>query len=285
MIMSQLLKNNVFPYTSFYSRRTVLNDTSGHSVPHHHDFYEVFIVEEGPILHHINGRVETLYPDTLVLVHPADYHCFSCKEGAPAQFFNLAFGPEQFEQAKVLAALCAPATAETPLADKVMLTHELSRLLLRRMKWLRDVATPIPHEVQHTEGITLLTDILVLCAVGSGNANLNPYWLRKACSEMREQTNMVQGIPRLVELSGKSQEHLTRSMRKYMNTTPSAYVNSIRLERAAEELATTQRPIFEIMLDVGFQNTSYFNKLFKEKHHVSPRKYRAGAMAILGKTE
>ena len=39
------------------------------------------------------------------------------------------------------------------------------------------------------------------------------------------------------------------------------------------------------MLDVGFQNTSYFNKLFKEKYHVSSRKYRAGAMVILGKTE
>lgn len=283
--MSQLLKKDVFPYVSFYSRRTVLNEATGHSVPHHHDFYEVFIVEEGPIQHHINGRVETLYPDTLVLVHPADYHCFSRKEQTTAQFFNLAFAPEQFEQAKALAALCAPSAAETPLADKVMLTHELSRLLLRRMKWLRDVTNPIPQEVQQTEGITLLTDILVLCAVGSGNVNLNPYWLRKACSEMREQENMVQGIPRLVELSGKTQEHLTRSMRKYMNTTPSAYVNTVRLERAAEELATTDRSVFEVMLDVGFQNTSYFNKLFKEKYHVSPRKYRAGAMAILGKTE
>ncbi len=285
MIMSQLLKKEVFPYVSFYSRRTVLTDATGHSAPHHHDFYEVFIVEEGPIQHHINGRVEILYPDTLVLVHPADYHCFSRKDQAPAQFFNLAFGAEQFEQAKALVALCTPSAADTPLADKVMLTHELSRLLLRRMKWLRDVTNPIPQEVQLTEGITLLTDILVLCAVGSGNVNLNPYWLRKACSEMRKQENMVQGIPRLVELSGKTQEHLTRSMRKYMDTTPSAYVNTIRLERAAEELATTDRSVFEVMLDVGFQNTSYFNKLFKEKYHVSPRKYRAGAMAILGKTE
>lgn len=283
--MSQLLKKDVFPYVSFYSRRTVLSETTGHSLPHHHDFYEVFIVEEGPVQHHINGRVETLYPDTLVLVHPADYHCFSRKDQATAQFFNLAFAPEQFEQAKKLAALCAPSIAETPLTDKVTLTHELSRLLLRRMKWLRDVTNPIPQEVQMTEGVTLLTDILVLCAVGSGNVNLNPYWLRKACSEMREQENMVQGIARLVELSGKTQEHLTRSMRKYMNTTPSAYVNTVRLERAAEQLATTQRPVFEVMLDVGFQNTSYFNKLFKEKYHVSPRKYRAGAMAILGQTE
>lgn len=283
--MSQLLKNQVFPTVSFYSRRTVLTEGAGHSAPHHHDFYEVFIVEEGPLLHHINGRVETLHPDTLVLVHPADYHFFSLKEDTPARFFNLAFGAEQYELAKTLAARCAPSASDAPLADKINLPHELSRLLLRRMKWLQDVTNPIPQEVQQTEGITLLTDILVLCAVGSGNVNTIPYWLRKACSEMRRQENMVQGIQRLVEICGKTQEHLTRSMRKYMNTTPSAYVNAVRLERAAEELATTQRAVFEVMLDVGFQNTSYFNKLFKEKYHVSPRKYRAGAMAILGKTE
>ncbi len=279
------MKKDVFPYVSFYSRRTVLSDAIVNSAPHNHDFYEVFIVEEGPLQHHINGRVETLYPDTLVLVHPEDYHFFSRKDKANAQFFNLAFGPEEFQQARQLALQCAPRIQNVPLFDKVTLTHELSRLLLRRMKWLRDVTNPIPQEVQLTEGITLLTDILVLCTVGSGNVHTCPYWLRKACSEMRAPENMALGIPRLVELSGCTQEHLTRSMHKYMGQTPSTYVNAVRLERAAEQLSTTQRPVFEIMLDVGFQNTSYFNKLFKEKYHVSPRKYRSGAMAILGKTE
>lgn len=283
--MSKLMKKDVFPSVSFYSRRTVLNDAINHSAPHYHDFYEVFIVEEGPLLHHINGRVETVYPDTLVLVHPADYHYFSRKDNTTAQFFNLAFDAEQFERAKKLAVLCAPAIKDAPMTDKVTMTHELSRLLLRRMKWLRDVTNPIPQEVQLTEGITLLADILVLCAVGSGNVQTVPYWLRKTCSEMHLQENMVQGISRMVELSGKTQEHLTRSMRKYMGQTPSAYINSVRLERAAEKLTTTEMPIFDIMLDVGFQNTSYFNKLFKEKYHMPPRKYRVGTMSILGKTD
>ena len=279
------MKKDIFPHTTFYSRRTVLHPNSGHSVPHHHDFYEVFIVEEGPIQHHINGRIETLYPDTLVLIHPADYHFFSLKDNNTARFFNLAFDETQYQQAKSLAALCAPHLAEEPMADRVLLPHELSRLLLRRMKWLRAVTTPVPHEVQQTESVTLLADILVLCTVGSGNVDAIPYWLRKACDEMRVRENMVQGIARLVELSGKTQEHLTRSMRKHMGITPSAYVNTVRLEQAAEELTTTDRPVFEIMLDVGFQNTSYFNKLFKERYHVSPRKYRSVSLAILGKTD
>lgn len=283
--MTQLLKKNVFPTYSFYSRCTVLSETTGQSSPHTHDFYEVFIVEEGPLYHHINGRCEVLHPDTLVLIRPDDLHSFSCKDEKSARFFNLAFDEKMFRMAQKLAIQCAPAVRHASLSDMVMLPHQLSRLLLRRMKWLQDMSSPVPVEVQHTEGITLLADILVLCALGGGNAHAIPYWLRKACWAMYKQENMVAGIPRLVELCGKTQEHITRSMRKYMHTSPSTYINTVRLEWVAEALTSTERPIFDIMLDAGFQNTSYFNKLFKEKYRMSPRKYRAGAMTILGKTE
>lgn len=283
--MKQLLKSEVFPYLQFHSRRTRLADELGSSAPHYHDFYEIFLVEEGALLHHINGGCETVYPDTMVFVRPEDQHFFARKDKGAVQFFNLAFGEDQFQRAKELAEACTPQVAGQPLLDKVVLPHELSRLLLRRMKWLRDVNKWVPLAVQEAEGVTLLAELIVLFTVGSGNTHIVPFWLRKACDAMYQPEHLVAGIPRLVELSGKSQEHVTRSMRKYMGQTPSAFVNAIRLERVAEALTTTNRPIFDIMLDVGFQNTSHFNKLFKEKYHVSPRKYRASATDILGQTE
>ena len=100
-----------------------------------------------------------------------------------------------------------------------------------------------------------------------------------------QQTASLYARELLCHVSGKTQEHVTRSMRKYMGQTPSTFVNAIRLERVAEALTTTERPVFDIMLDVGFQNTSHFNKLFKEKYHMSPRKYRASATNILGQAE
>ena len=283
--MQQLLKHEVFPYLQFHSRRTRLVEGLENSTPHYHDFYEIFLVEEGPLLHHINGESETLYPDTMVFIHPEDQHFFARKDKGTVQFFNLAFGKDQFLRAMELAAQCTPEVAQLPLMDKVVLPHELSRLLLRRMKWLRDVNKWVPLAVQEAEGITLLAELIVLFTVGSGNTNIVPFWLRKACDAMYQSENLVVGIPRLVELSGKTQEHVTRSMRKYMGQTPSAFINAIRLERVAEALIATDRPIFDVMLDVGFQNASHFNKLFKEKYHMSPRKYRAQGMNILGHVE
>ena len=221
----------------------------------------------------------------MVFVRPEDQHFFSRKDKGTVQFFNLAFDEEQLLRAKELATVCNPETAHLPLTNKVVLPHELSRLLLRRMKWLRDVNKWIPLAVQEAEGVTLLSELIVLFTVGSGNAHIVPFWLRKACDAMYLPENLAAGIPRLVELSGKTQEHVTRSMRKYMGQTPSAFINAIRLERVAEALSATDRPVFDIMLDVGFQNTSHFNKLFKEKYHMSPRKYRATSMSILGLSE
>ena len=54
--MKQLLKQEVFPYLQFHSRRTRLSDVLGNSRPHYHDDYETFLVEEGPRLHHNNGE-------------------------------------------------------------------------------------------------------------------------------------------------------------------------------------------------------------------------------------
>ena len=283
--MTKLLKKHVFPSYSFYSRCTILSEGAGQSTPHTHDFYEVFIVEEGPLRHHINDTCEILHPDTLVLIHPEDRHSFSCVDKKKACFFNLAFDERLYRQARNLAIQCAPTIRQATLSKTVTLPHQLSRLLLRRMKWLQDMSTPVPEEVQQTEGTTLLADILVLCALGAGNAYAIPYWLRKACWAMYERENMAGGIPRLVQLCGKTQEHITRSMKKYMHTSPSAYINTIRLEWVAQALTSTERPVLEIMLDAGYQNTSYFNKLFKAKYHMSPCKYRAEAMTILGKSE
>ena len=143
----------------------------------------------------------------------------------------------------------------------------------------------LPLAVQEAEGVTLLAELLVLFTVGSSDAHIVPFWLRKACDARYAPENLAAGISRLVELSGKTQEHVTRSMRKYMGQTPSNFINALRLERVAEALIATDRPIFDIRLDVGFQNASHFNKLFKEKYHMSPRKYRAQGMNILGQTE
>ena len=63
-------------------------------------------------------------------------------------------------------------------------------------------------------------------------------------------------------------------MKRYYKTTPTAYINSLRLEEAGLLLRTTEKSVLAIMLDCRFQNVSYFNQRFKEEYGIPPARYR-----------
>lgn len=103
-----------------------------------------------------------------------------------------------------------------------------------------------------------------------------PWWLRKACGAMERGKNLRRGGPRLAELAGKSPEHVIRQMRRYYGTTPTRFVNELRLRKASSLLAGSERPVLDISYSLGFENPSYFSRLFKERYGMTPTRFRAG---------
>jgi len=54
----------------------------------------------------------------------------------------------------------------------------------------------------------------------------------------------------------------------------SEYVTRLRLETAAHLLRTTSEKIYEISVKVGYNKTSYFIKVFKDRYGVTPQEFR-----------
>lgn len=71
-----------------------------------------------------------------------------------------------------------------------------------------------------------------------------------------------------------SPSQLFRYTQKYFSTTPSDYINSVRLRRATELLDQTEMRIGEIAQQVGFDDPSYFSRLFRRTFGMSPGSYR-----------
>lgn len=59
-----------------------------------------------------------------------------------------------------------------------------------------------------------------------------------------------------------------------MNTTVSEYLIHMRLTHACSLLMTSSKSILSIALESGFDNISYFNRVFRKIYGVSPGKYR-----------
>ncbi len=68
--------------------------------------------------------------------------------------------------------------------------------------------------------------------------------------------------------------NLSRMIKKMTNRNYTELVQNKRLTQAAYLLANTKLSVADIGLAVGYDNLSYFHRIFKEKYGVSPKKYR-----------
>ena len=91
---------------------------------------------------------------------------------------------------------------------------------------------------------------------------------------MKKPENFIAGIDKMAELSGKTPEHLSRTLKKYYNITPSQLVNNLRLNYAVNLLTNTNLKIIDTCFESGFVNLSTFYNMFKEEHGVTPNEFR-----------
>lgn len=73
---------------------------------------------------------------------------------------------------------------------------------------------------------------------------------------------------------GLSQSHFMKFFKNTMGTTFIDYLNEYRLTMASRLLISSESSILDIAAEVGFDNLSYFNRLFKKRFAATPREYR-----------
>ena len=74
--------------------------------------------------------------------------------------------------------------------------------------------------------------------------------------------------------AGVHPSYLSSLFRKITGLTFKDYLNNIRIEHALELLKNTDYPIMEIAISCGFNDQSYFSKVFKKQTGMTPRQFR-----------
>lgn len=92
----------------------------------------------------------------------------------------------------------------------------------------------------------------------------------------------LEEIAAQVYLSGP---HISGMFRKETGQTISEYIQHVRIEKSKTLLRQTSLSLVEIAAMCGFEDQSYFSRVFKKQTEISPKKYRANAsehIAIVG---
>lgn len=79
----------------------------------------------------------------------------------------------------------------------------------------------------------------------------------------------------MASLCNISSSYFSKLFNKITGDSFSNYINRVRINRACELLSTTDTPITIIALDLGFEDNSYFDKVFKKFIGVAPSVYKA----------
>ena len=236
---------------------------------HCHDFGELFFISRGKGIHCINRQNRMLEKGTLVLIRPDDIHSF-----APIQYFDLTMYSLGFPMAELQRALTYMdlSLADVPLPPHVTLQGGDLSFVERQLELL--LHTPEAEKLHLFR--TLLPRMLHLLnssSCSTGGSQLVPPWLARLTETMRLRENYIIGLPRMKELCPYSQEHLGRMFRQHLKTTPTGYINTLRLEYAAELLLQGRHSVTDIAFMAGFNNLSYFYSAFRSTYGCSPRAY------------
>lgn len=101
-----------------------------------------------------------------------------------------------------------------------------------------------------------------------------PYYISEMIDLYKSQYSQPLPLAALEERLGISKYRLCREFTEYLGVSPLQYLNQIRIDAACTLLKNTNMKIYEIGINVGFENTNHFINLFKSKTGYTPGKYR-----------
>lgn len=266
---------------SIYAQRVVLN---GEFVQHSHDFDEIVLILSGTGEHLVGQRLYSLKRGDVFVIKGETHHGFRGAENL--ELVNVMYDPRILLSGEgdlravagfAYLFLVQPAIAqqeEYPYAvfldeDATETASTLCGFLIRQ---LEDCAGQYQVAVQY--GFKTLAAYLA-----------NHYRTREDLSEkLGIFTRAVQylqynaarpiKLQEVAEAAAVSQRHLERVFFEVCGLSPIAYLLELRLRHASLLLRGTSKTVAEIAGECGFEDPSYFARVFKRKYGAPPNQCR-----------
>jgi len=280
-------REDYFPIGAFplYLNRT---PHEGDFRAHDHDFMEIQLVLRGHGMHVTAAGAKKLERGDVIVMRPGIWHAYrDCEQ---LEVYNCCFGVELLRRELAW-------SLDDPVLRTVLhtSTHRaearsgiLTRLTPTTLQWCErqlDVLHQemVQHPFQHpARKIAQL--VLVFDALGSSvqlEDRLPEKPSRRAPALVSQATLLLESrlayswtSEELSQRLGLSVTYFVRIFKTVTGLAPLSYLTALRAERAAELLMRSDLSIEHIALEVGWGNSSYFARRFKQHFGLSAREYR-----------
>lgn len=162
------------------------------------------------------------------------------------------------------------------LNDLVLLRDPLAAELAKALTEHGDAADP---QFARCIGQTLAMHLTRL-EPPRAKVNALPKWrLRRVEQYIADHFDRCVSLSELANVAGLSRMHFAAQFRAATGYRPREYLLNHRIEHAKTLLTTTERPLAEIALAVGFSTQAHFSTVFKRISGESPARWRLASKA------
>ena len=273
-----LLKDFVKDTEQFHLSRVNISGLGDLSF-HTHDYAELFWVESGSGIHHINGRTVALKPYDVVMIRPTDLHTFSSPKG-DLTIVNVAFYTSTLDYYK---SRYFPDSNSYFWTDKELPYHcNLRQDCISRFTARVESIMKKKHSFLQLDSLMLHIFRTFLNEQQHVTENSQmPPWLINAIEQFKRPENFIRGTESFIELCNRSQDYIGRALKKSLHKTLTSYINEVRMEYAVTQLTMTNMPIKEISSRCGYESLAHVYFIFRKTYHVSPHQYRTHNQKIV----
>lgn len=237
---------------------------------HGHSFFELLWVQNGTVRHHQPWGWQDLKEGDLLFIRPGDSHGLQGR-GEAALVVSLSIRTEvitdmiaRYPDLRGIG-FWAPEERPVQLHRDIRQMAELNHASLRLERGRQTVLSL---------DAFLLPLLAELAEAPSDLPDDAPGWLHRACAAAKDPEVFRDGAAGLARVAGRAHPHVARSVRRYLDMTPSDYVNAQRMAYAARRLTGSEDSLAEIAAECGIPNLSHFHKLFLAQHGQTPQRYR-----------
>jgi len=244
--------------------------------PHYHDYYEMFLVLDGDVIHYANGTERHLSKGDLVFIRAEDTHDHKMEDGHSVTMLNFTFTADTLQDLFGYLGDGFPSKMllSNPFPPQLRLGDTELNWIDGQMNTIRSIEPGNHAQIKTALRILLFRLFTRYFSDLEPDDDTVPAWLETMCATMRENGNFAENTDFFFSLTDKTREHVSRSMKKYMGVTVTEYINSLRLNYIANMLRNSNLQISYIVFESGFNNISWAAELFKQRYGVTMRAFR-----------
>lgn len=273
--------DDAFPYITYLC--TIPLDFA--SVPTHwHNEYEIIYIKKGVGIISLDLEPHDVKAGDILLIAPGQLHSIEQKQNETMEYENIIFGQDiitnkhnDFCYNKYFHSLIKR-TVHLPAIFNDS-TCSYYRDIANCVDSADEICKTFPNGYQ----LALKSYLFQLFFIIFNNMpkDTAPVKRKKSLDKMKLIIKYVENnyannitIEDMANLCDFSQSHFMKFFKNNMEVSFIEYLNNYRLTMASRLLISSTSSIIAIAMESGFDNLSYFNRLFKKKYEMTPSEFR-----------